>query len=176
MKNLKKFISCALAAAILTINAVPVSAAQFQDGAESPNYSIVVEKSISADCSSTTIGLVLNELENGTSNVGSFNFSGIPEDAVVTKIVIEMESYSTAGKGSMLVTNLHVVSPTGDEYIIEGGLRSYPPREINNISQIDPRGKWKLFFNGENHSDLGFASILYKNCKMTLYYNQTVTG
>ncbi|ASS89032.1 hypothetical protein NSS70_18225 [Aeribacillus sp. FSL K6-2848] len=122
--------------------------------------------------SSGTIGsmsLYLDPGESGSSSIATINVSGLPADAVITKVVADCNTMSYSG--AILSNRLYITTSnisgwtsapwgSGNKTEISAGL-------IGTLAN----GTYQLYYTGTNVSSLSPGYKTYKNIKLTVYYN-----
>jgi len=141
-------------------------------------FSFTTSTTLAASSSKTvtsgdTMSLTLAQQTSGDSSVATFNFSGLPSDAVVTKVVVDANSGLTYGGNGAIVSNrVHIKNDSMDNYT-SAPWGSLNKTEITTGVIGQPAaGTWSIYYNGTNVSILAGSSWKkYSSPKLTVYYN-----
>lgn len=120
--------------------------------------------------SSGIMGLYLEPSESGDSNVITFNVSGLPQNAVVTKVIINVGGNVT-WSGSILPNKIFIKNSSMTNYVsVPWG--SIDGMEITTGLVGKPAaGTWSVYYNGTNLSKSNVGAKSYGGVKLTVYYN-----
>lgn len=162
-KNIRKIFSRLLALIVVFSLTMMLPTMAF---AESGKKKITSSKSMSAV-------VKLNETKN--SSEVSFTVSGLPSDAVITKL--EVEPGKLSFYGGVLTHYLSIRNNTGQiEKITWGGQQSETLR-TNSFNGLSANGTYTISFNCTCTSDLvngsfvGFGSKTYSNPTLIVYWD-----
>lgn len=171
-KSIKKIIAACLSLSVITSLAATTVSANTADTTPSayaePNYINYNKTATSKEVMSVS----LNPGAKGTSNVITFTFSGIPEDAEVFKIKISGKA-STDGAflgGIGLVESVTLIAPDGTKYSYPWGIGNVI--EINKIEHMGSNGVWKMYFTAQNTSKTKPAYTAFSNNSVTISYRK----
>lgn len=106
MKKVKRIIAVALVFTMLFASQVTAFAADTK-----------ATKSANKDMS-----IALMPGVTGDSNTVAFNFSGLPDNAIVKEVTVDCSSASViGGKGAILAQSLTITSPSGETHTVSWG-------------------------------------------------------
>lgn len=119
-----------------------------------------------------TMSLYLPKQTTGNSNSITFNFSSLPEDAIVTKILVDASTGMTSGgNGAIVSNNVFIKGPDMNNYVStpwgSGNKTTITTGVIGKLA----KGTWSIYYNGSNVSTLSDAYKQYKNVKVTIHYS-----
>jgi len=102
-----------------------------------------------------TMSLTLAQQASGDSSVATFNVSGLPSAAIVTKVVVDANSGLTYGGTGAIVSNrVHIKNNSMDNYIsVPWGSLNKTEISAGVIGQ-PAVGTWSIYYNGTNVSTL----------------------
>lgn len=169
-KTLKKIIAACLSismVAALAATTVSANVIETTNTTYVEPYALTQTKTVK---STTPMSVSLNPGARDTSNVITFRFSGIPDDAEVFRITISGKA-STDGAflgGIGLVESVTLIAPDGTEYSYPWGIGNVI--EINKIEHMGSNGVWKMYFTAQNTSKTKPAYTSFSNCSVTISY------
>ncbi|KOS64536.1 hypothetical protein FJQ98_00960 [Lysinibacillus agricola] len=140
-------------------------------------FSFTTSTTLAASSSKTvtsrdTMSLSLAKQASGDSNVITFNFSGLPSDAVVTKVVVDANSGITYGGNGAIVSNrVHIKNESMDNYTFAPWGSLNKTEITTGVIGKPAAGTWSIYYNGTNVSTLGSAWKSYASPKLTVYYS-----
>ncbi|MCL1696762.1 hypothetical protein [Lysinibacillus sp. BPa_S21] len=141
-------------------------------------FSFTTSTTLAASSSKTftsrdTMSLTLAQQTSGDSSVATFNVSGLPSDAVVTKVVVDANSGLTYGGNGAIVSNT--------VYIKNDSMSTYASAPWGSLNKTEittgvlgkiANGTWSIYYNGTNVSILaGTSWKKYSSPKLTVYYS-----
>ena len=120
-----------------------------------------------------TMSLTLAQQASGDSSVATFNVSGLPSDAVVTKVVVDANSGLTYGGNGAIVSNrVHIKNNSMDNYTSAPWGSLNKPEITTGVLGQPAAGTWSIYYNGTNVSILsGISWKKYSSPKLTVYYS-----
>ena len=158
MKKVKKIIAVALVFTMLFASQVTAFAADTK-----------ATKSANKDMS-----IALMPGVTGDSNTVTFNFSGLPDNAIVKEVTVDCFSASViGGKGAILAQSLTITSPSGETHTVSWGRGNVTTTNLFIAEKA--AGTWSVYMTGTNIASpsLGSAFIggtKYSRPKMTITY------
>ena len=158
MKKVKKIIAVALVFTMLFVSQVTAFAADTK-----------ATKSANKDMS-----IALMPGVTGDSNTVAFNFSGLPDNAIVKEVTVDCSSASViGGKGAILAQSLTITSPSGETHTVSWGRGNVTTTNLFIAEKA--AGTWSVYMTGTNIASpsLGSAFIggtKYSRPKMTIIY------
>ena len=159
MKKVKRIIAVALVFTMLFASQVTAFAA----GTDS------VTKTANKDMS-----IALMPGVTGDSNTVTFNFSALPDNAIVKEVKIDCSNASViGGKGAILAQSLTITSPSGETHTVGWGRGNVTTTNLFIAEKA--AGTWSVYMTGTNIASpsLGSAFIggtKYSRPKMTITY------
>ena len=151
MKKIKKIIAVALVFTMLFASQVTAFAASPQTKPANKDMSIALMPGVT-----------------GNSNTVTFNFSSLPDNAIVKEVKIDCSNASViGGKGAILAQSLIITSPSGEIHTVGWGTNLFIAEKA--------AGTWSVYMTGTNIASpsLGSAFIggtKYSRPKMTITY------
>lgn len=122
--------------------------------------------------SADSMSLYLPANATGDSSVISFNLSGLPANAVVTKVVVDGNGgVSSGGMGAIVSTKVWVKNSKMDNYASAPWERGNKTTISTGLIGKPAVGIWNVYYTGTNVSSYNDASKTYKYVKLTVYYN-----
>lgn len=107
MKKVKRIIAVALVFTMLFASQVTVFAAGTKDAMQSANKDM---------------SIALMPGVTGDSNTVTFNYNGLPDNAIVKEVKIDCSNASViGGKGAILAQSLTITSPSGETHTVGWG-------------------------------------------------------
>ena len=104
MKKVKRIIAVALVFTMLFASQVTVFAAGTKDAMQSANKDM---------------SIALMPGVTGDSNTVTFNYNGLPDNAIVKEVKIDCSNASViGGKGAILAQSLTITSPSGETHTV----------------------------------------------------------
>ena len=158
MKKVKKIIAVALVFTMLFASQVTAFAADTK-----------ATKSANKDMS-----IALMPGVTGDSNTVTFNFGGLPDNAIVKDVTGDCSSASViGGKGAILAQSLTITSPSGETHTVSWGRGNVTTTNLFIAEKAV--GTWSVYMTGTNIASpsLGSAFIggtKYSRPKMTITY------
>ena len=159
MKKVKKIIAVALVLTMLFASQVTAFAA----GTESKTVTATKDMSIA-----------LMPGVTGDSNTITFNFSSLPDNAIVKEVTVDCSNASViSGKGAILAQSLTITSPSGETHTVSWGRGNVTTTNLFIAEKA--AGTWSVYMTGTNIASpsLGSAFIggtKYSRPKMTITY------
>lgn len=159
MKKVKRIIAVALVFTMLFASQVTAFAAG--TGSET--------KSANKDMS-----IALMPGVTGDSNTVTFNFSSLPDNAIVKEVKIDCSNASViGGKGAILAQSVTITSPSGETHTVGWGRGNVTTTNLFIAEKA--AGTWSVYMTGTNIASpsLGSAYIggtKYTRPKMTITY------
>lgn len=117
------------------------------------------------------MNLYLAPTANGYSNVITFNVSGLPADAVVSKVVIDANNISCGGNGAIVSTSVSIKNDSMSTYVSSPWGSGNNTQITTGLIGKPAAGTWSIYYNGTNVSNFYDAYKTYKNVKLIVYYN-----
>lgn len=115
------------------------------------------------------LSIVASAKETADSNTITFNFSSLPDNAVVKDIKVDCSNYShIGGMGAIVAQSLTIISPDGVVNIIP-----WKSGNIISTSLFDGtkgKGVWSVYMTGTNISSSYYGGAKYSNVEMTITY------
>ena len=158
MKKVKRIIAVALVFTMLFASQVTAFAADTK-----------ATKSANKDMS-----IALMPGVTGDSNTVTFNYNGLPDNAIVKEVKIDCSNASViGGKGAILAQSLTITSPSGETHTVGWGRGNVTT--TNLFIAETAAGTWSVYMTGTNIASpsLGSAFIggtKYSRPKMTITY------
>lgn len=115
------------------------------------------------------MSIFVNAAETKDSNTITFNFNGLPDNAIVKDIKVDCSNYShTGGMGAIVAQSLTIISP-------DGIVNTIPWKSGNIISTslfdgTKGTGIWSVYMTGTNISSSYYGGAKYSNVEMTITY------
>lgn len=139
-------------------------------------FSLTTSTSFAASSSKSVtsagaMSLYLAPTANGDSNVITFNVSGLPASAVVSKVVIDANNISWGGSGAIVSTSLSIKNNTMGTYVTAPWGSGNTTEITTGLIGKPAAGMWSIYYNGTNVSTFYDAYKTYKNVKLIVYYN-----
>lgn len=118
------------------------------------------------------MGLYLPANATGDSAVISFNVTGLPASAIVTKVEIDASANpSSSGLGCIVSTKVWVKNSSMSTYVSEAWGTFNKTTVSAGLIGKPASGTWSVYYTGTNISNYYSASKTYKNVKLKVYYN-----
>ena len=158
MKKVKRIIAVALVFTMLFASQVTAFAADTK-----------ATKSANKDMS-----IALMPGVTGDSNTVTFNYNGLPDNAIVKEVKIDGSNASViGGKGAILAQSLTITSPSGETHTVGWGRGNVTTTNLFIAEKA--AGTWSVYMTGTNIASpsLGSAFIggtKYSRPKMTITY------
>lgn len=158
MKKVKRIIAVALVFTMLFASQVTAFAADTK-----------ATKSANKDMS-----IALMPGVTGDSNTVTFNYNGLPDNAIVKEVKIDCYNASViGGKGAILAQSLTITSPSGETHTVGWGRGNVTTTNLFIAEKA--AGTWSVYMTGTNIASpsLGSAFIggtKYSRPKMTIIY------
>ena len=158
MKKVKRIIAVALVFTMLFASQVTAFAADTK-----------ATKSANKDMS-----IALMPGVTGDSNTVTFNYNGLPDNAIVKEVKIDCYNASViGGKGAILAQSLTITSPSGETHTVGWGRGNVTTTNLFIAEKA--AGTWSVYMTGTNIASpsLGSAFIggtKYSRPKMTITY------
>lgn len=158
MKKVKRIIAVALVFTMLFASQVTAFAADTK-----------ATKSANKDMS-----IALMPGVTGDSNTVTFNYNGLPDNAIVKEVKIDCSNASViGGKGAILAQSLTITSPSGETHTVGWGRGNVTTTNLFIAEKA--AGTWSVYMTGTNIASpsLGSAFIggtKYSRPKMTIIY------
>ena len=159
MKKVKKIIAVALVFTMLFASQVTAFAA----GTESKTVTATKDMSIA-----------LMPGVTGDSNTITFNFSSLPDNAIVKEVTVDCSSASViGGKGAILAQSLTIISPSGETHTVSWGRGNVTTTNLFIAEKA--AGTWSVYMTGTNIASPSLDSAFigdtkYSRPKMTIKY------
>ena len=159
MKKVKRIIAVALVFTMLFASQVTVFAAGTKDAMQSANKDM---------------SIALMPGVTGDSNTVTFNYNGLPDNAIVKEVKIDCSNASViGGKGAILEQSLTITSPSGETHTVGWGRGNVTTTNLFIAEKA--AGTWSVYMTGTNIASpsLGSAFIggtKYSRPKMTITY------
>uniref|UniRef100_UPI004056F8F3 hypothetical protein n=1 Tax=Agathobacter sp. TaxID=2021311 RepID=UPI004056F8F3 len=111
--------------------------------------------------------------ETGDSNTITFNFSGLPENAIVKEVEIDCSNATASGKGAILPESLTIAAPSGEMQTVSWGSGNITSTSL--FIAEEAAGVWSVYMTGTNilPSSAGSAyvgAVKYTSVEMTITY------
>ena len=157
IKIIKKIIAVALVFTMLFASQVTAFAASPQTKPANKDMSIALMPGVT-----------------GNSNTVTFNFSSLPDNAIVKEVKIDCSNASViGGKGAILAQSLIITSPSGEIHTVGWGKGNVTTTNLFIAEKA--AGTWSVYMTGTNIASpsLGSAFIggtKYSRPKMTITY------
>lgn len=159
MKKVKRIIAVALVFTMLFASQVTVFATGTKDAMQSANKDM---------------SIALMPGVTGDSNTVTFNYNGLPDNAIVKEVKIDCSNASViGGKGAILAQSLTITSPSGETHTVGWGRGNVTTTNLFIAEKA--AGTWSVYMTGTNIASpsLGSAFIggtKYSRPKMTITY------
>lgn len=157
MKKVKRIIAVALVFTTLFVSQVTAFAASLETKSANKDMPIALMPGVT-----------------GNSNTVTFNFNGLPDNAIVKEVKIDCSNASIiGGKGAILAQSLTITSPSGETHIVGWGGGNVTTTNLFIAEKAT--GTWSVYMTETNVASpsLGFAFIggtKYSRPKMTIIY------
>ena len=158
MKKVKRIIAVALVFTMLFASQVTVFAAGRR----------------AAKAANRDMSIALMPGVTGDSNTVTFNYNGLPDNAIVKEVKIDCSNASViGGKGAILAQSLTITSPSGETHTVGWGRGNVTTTNLFIAEKA--AGTWSVYMTGTNIASpsLGSAFIggtKYSRPKMTITY------
>ena len=159
MKKVKRIIAVALVFTMLFASQVTAFAA------DTGSKTVTATKDMS---------IALMPGVTGDSNTITFNFSSLPDNAIVKEVTIDCSNASViGGKGAILAQSVTITSPSGETHTVGWGRGNVTTTNLFIAEKA--AGTWSVYMTGTNIASpsLGSAFIggtKYSRPKMTITY------
>lgn len=159
MKKVKRIIAVALVFTMLFASQVTAFAAGTNSETKSANKDM---------------SIALMPGVTGDSNTVTFNFSSLPDNAIVKEVKIDCSNASViGGKGAILAQSVTITSPSGETHTVGWGRGNVTTTNLFIAEKA--AGTWSVYMTGTNIASpsLGSAYIggtKYTRPKMTITY------
>lgn len=159
MKKVKRIIAVALVFTMLFASQVTAFAA------DTGSKTVTATKDMS---------IALMPGVTGDSNTITFNFSSLPDNAIVKEVTIDCSNASViGGKGAILAQSVTITSPSGETHTVGWGRGNVTTTNLFIAEKA--AGTWSVYMTGTNIASpsLGSAYIggtKYTRPKMTITY------
>jgi len=140
-------------------------------------FSFTTSTTLAASSSKTftsrdTMSLSLDKQLSGDSSVATFNISGLPSDAIVTKVVVDANTGMTyGGKGAIVSNRIHIKNDSMTTYASAPWGSQNKTTITTGVIGKPANGTWSIYYNGTNVSTLYNGWKSYASPKLTVYYN-----
>lgn len=159
MKKVKRIIAVALVFTMLFASQVTAFAA------DTESKTVTATKDMS---------IALMPGVTGDSNTITFNFSSLPDNAIVKEVTVDCSNASViGGKGAILAQSLTITCPSGETHTVGWGRGNVTTTNLFIAEKA--AGTWSVYMTGTNIASpsLGSAFIggtKYSRPKMTIKY------
>ena len=117
-----------------------------------------------------SMSLYLEPDASGTSSIATVRVTGLPDNAIIKKIVADCNTMSSSGSGAILSNRLFIKSSNSTEWVSMPWGRLNQTEFTTGLSGKDANGTYQLYYTGTNVSSRKDASKTYSAIKLTVYY------
>lgn len=135
-----------------------------------PSVSVLAASGSTTKASSSKMTIILDPKERGNSSTVSINVSGLPENAVITKMTINTGTMTYSG--GAIVCNYLTISGNGRTEQVAWTGKANQTLTTSKFLAAKANGTYTLSFYGTNMSTLNLGTKTYKPF-ITIYWDDT---
>lgn len=135
-----------------------------------PSMSVFAASGNTTKAASSKMTIILDPKERGNSSTVSINVSGLPQNAVITKMTVNTGAMTYSG-GAIVCNNLTISGNGRTEQLAWSG-KANQTITTSKFLAAKANGTYTLSFNATNMSTLNLGTKTYKP-SITVYWDDT---